>query len=339
MKLTQGPAILKPNQVAKNAVGRDRRIYDRYPLGDASGVLIYKGDKSPCHLVDISLEGCCIRTKDPFPHGALAYVEVVLSIYGMVLRIGGMTQWTRSQRLVGVRFILPTTRAKNELAGLLTCIVDREAAEEIKDALASVSVDPLAAPILAAQFPAIKKSEDKPAPPPTAVTKPLVSVPPQSPEPSSSAPRSEAPDWTGEEPNWTADMRFIKDGSHLRGKIVNLHMDGCGFLLPDAYKGDYPCRVEVEFQMRGLPFRVGGVTEYIEEKNTVGVRFLNMIQHRREKLEQLLEEIREEEEKEAAAEAAEAAEAAAAEEAASSLSEEIAADVANSDLEEEPADV
>jgi hypothetical protein len=242
--------------------------------------------------VDISLEGCCIRTKAPFTHGALAYVEVILHIYGLVLRIGGVTQWTRQDRTIGIRFILPTVRSKNELAGLLTCLVDKDAAEDIKQALVSTQVDPLSVQVLAAEMP--KADAIKPT------SAPIITRQEEPSAPQKTAPVSESPQWTGEESDWTADMRFIKDGSHLRGTIVNLRMDGCGFRLADPYKGDYPCRVEVEFRMRGLPFRAGGVTEYVDEKCVVGVRFLGMIAHRKEKLAQLLDEIREAEEQEAA---------------------------------------
>jgi hypothetical protein len=58
-------------------------------------------------------------------------------------------------------------------------------------------------------------------------------------------------------------------------------------------------RVEIEFRLEGLPFRLGGVIQAIHdrERRHVGIRFLDMSTRNREHVEQLMEEIREMREK------------------------------------------
>lgn len=121
---------------------RDRRIYERYGLEAPQGNLKHNGRKLPCHVIDVSLGGCCLRTKGHFLAGNLAQVEVEMSIHGMLLRMSGITQWTSRNNLVGVRFIHPSQRSKNQLAGLLTCLVDKSAADVVAAAMAEAAAAP-----------------------------------------------------------------------------------------------------------------------------------------------------------------------------------------------------
>lgn len=131
----------------------ERRRADRYELDSAQGKLIYKGATIPCQFVDISMGGCCISTEKPFVDGALAEVEIVLLVFGMVLRIRGITQWVTARNLLGVRFIHPSARSKNQLASLLTCLIDTSAADVVKAAVASAVTDNATAPVLALENP------------------------------------------------------------------------------------------------------------------------------------------------------------------------------------------
>jgi hypothetical protein len=121
---------------------RDRRIFERYGLENPKGSLKYNGDKTPCDIVDVSLGGCCIRTETRFVAGNLAQVQVEMPIHGMLLRMGGITQWTSRNNLVGIRFIHPSQRSKNELAGLLTCLVDKSAADVVAAAVVAAAAAP-----------------------------------------------------------------------------------------------------------------------------------------------------------------------------------------------------
>jgi hypothetical protein len=50
-------------------------------------------------------------------------------------------------------------------------------------------------------------------------------------------------------------------------------------------------RVETEFRYQGLPFRLGGVIQAIHDRNTVGIRFLDLSQRKREQVLDLIGEI------------------------------------------------
>jgi len=121
---------------------RDRRIFERYGLENPKGSVKYNGDKTPCDIVDVSLGGCCIRMETRFVAGNLAQVQVEMPIHGMLLRMGGITQWTSRNNLVGIRFIHPSQRSKNDLACLLTCLVDKSAADVVATAMIAAAAAP-----------------------------------------------------------------------------------------------------------------------------------------------------------------------------------------------------
>src|SRR5580658_3526480 len=121
--------------------GRDRRVDDRYELNCAPGNLLYKGMCIPCEILDVSLSGCRLRALQPFAAGVLESVKVTFSIHQMVVSIWGTTQWTTWDRIVGIRFIYPNGRTRNELAGLLTCLLDQNATEVVKKAVAEASAE------------------------------------------------------------------------------------------------------------------------------------------------------------------------------------------------------
>jgi hypothetical protein len=121
---------------------RDRRIFERYGVDTPQGTLKYNGSRIPCAIVDVSLGGCCIRTETHFDAGNLAHVVVEMPIHGMLLKMTGITQWTSRNNLVGVRFIHPSQRSKNELAGLLTCLVDKSAADVVAAAVVAAAAAP-----------------------------------------------------------------------------------------------------------------------------------------------------------------------------------------------------
>jgi len=50
-------------------------------------------------------------------------------------------------------------------------------------------------------------------------------------------------------------------------------------------------RVEIEFRLEGLPFRLGGVIQAIHDRHTVGIRFLDLSNRKREQIEDLIAEI------------------------------------------------
>jgi hypothetical protein len=50
-------------------------------------------------------------------------------------------------------------------------------------------------------------------------------------------------------------------------------------------------RVETEFRLQGLPFRLGGVTQAIHNRFTVGIRFLDLSERKKQQVLDLIDEI------------------------------------------------
>ena len=86
---------------------------------------------------------------------------------------------------------------------------------------------------------------------------------------------------------------LVKIGSRLIGRIVDISIGGCRIRCQERFPVGIYTRVETEFRIEGLPFRLGGVVQAIHDRQTVGIRFLDTSSRKREQLEQLIEEINE----------------------------------------------
>jgi hypothetical protein len=91
----------------------------------------------------------------------------------------------------------------------------------------------------------------------------------------------------------SAAILLIKVGSRLSGRIVDLSAGGCRILCDERFPVGIYTRVETEFSLEGLPFRLGGVVQAIHDRHTVGIRFLDMSRRKLEQIEQLIHEIEE----------------------------------------------
>jgi len=278
---------------------RALRSDERFELKDAYGNLIHQGKVIPVQFIDISLGGCCTRTEKPFEAGSLADVEVVLLLFGMVLRIQGMTQWVRENCQMGVRFLHPSLRSRNQLAGLLTCLVDESAAEDIQKAVASAPFASPGAPVLATQVPAVakqlaanplrkaQKDRDEAA---RLAAQPPAERPKKPQGPARSAEKAPADMEEGEHPGV---LRFLNDGSHMACAITSLRLEGCKIRTEAPFTKAMEIRVEVCFQMLGLPFQLAGLTKEILDTHTVEIQFLEISRRKREELAQVIEELEE----------------------------------------------
>lgn len=91
----------------------------------------------------------------------------------------------------------------------------------------------------------------------------------------------------------TATLHLLDPGIRLRGRILDLSLDGCQFRTEDCFPLGIRSRVEIEFHLDGLPFRLAGVTQSIHKRHKVGVRFLSVSDRKREQLVELIAEIKE----------------------------------------------
>ena len=89
----------------------------------------------------------------------------------------------------------------------------------------------------------------------------------------------------------SAVIHLIDLAADVQGRIVDLSPGGCHIRTDRRFPVGVFRRVEVEFRIEGLPFRLGGVTQAIYDPFNVGIRFLDLSDRKREQLLQLIEEI------------------------------------------------
>jgi len=99
--------------------------------------------------------------------------------------------------------------------------------------------------------------------------------------------------------DWSATVRFLQNDAVVSGALADLGLTGCEFKMGGVYPGAPASRVEVEFQMRGLHFRLAGVTTAVVARHAAKIRFVEMSARRREELVQVLDELAEQNRREA----------------------------------------
>jgi hypothetical protein len=276
----------------KTAIGRDKRVDERFDLDRAPGTLIHKGTSVPCEMLDVSLSGCRLRTMQPFTEGALESVKVVLAIQGLVLSIWGITRWTQGERVIGVRFIHPTGRTRNQLAGLLTCLVDTSAVEVVMKAVAAAAGEAGGA-IIALEHPVPVEPETHPEPEiaETLEEEEFQQAPPPPPPPQRPQLKSEHKVLTMEVGDSPAVLHLVAEESILGGNVMDVSQDGCLVRLAKPLAVRLNAQVEADFHLRGLPFRLPGKTKEMHGDQIVEIRFTEMSMRKRDDLSLVIHEL------------------------------------------------
>ncbi len=91
----------------------------------------------------------------------------------------------------------------------------------------------------------------------------------------------------------SAVIDLIKVGSKIAGQIVDLSVGGCRIKTTEKFPVGIYTRIETEFKLHGLPFRLGGVIQAIHDRNTVGIRFLDMSPRKKDQVAELVAEMEE----------------------------------------------
>ena len=89
----------------------------------------------------------------------------------------------------------------------------------------------------------------------------------------------------------SAVIYLIKIGSKMTGQILDLSQGGCRIRTAERFPVGIYTRVETEFNLQGLPLRLGGVIQAIHDRNLVGIRFLDVSTRKREQVAELIQEI------------------------------------------------
>jgi c-di-GMP-binding flagellar brake protein YcgR len=364
---------------ATTAPEEERRGEPRLPVDeDATLLLLNQSSSMVCRVVELSLTGCRIKTRDRFLAGTLVRVEAAFKISGIDFRFSGVTEWTDGKHLLGIRFLDLTARRRKELVDVLCEVAAANAVKAVRQAAERLAAEEeaarLAAPVpgktpetvpartqektpektqektadkpqagpqpnlqppqkpaLARPTPLLAGSASRPAAvaralpelakvsalPPRAAAAPAPSAPAPS-APLAAAPVARAlpaeaprPAQPPEAPvpakpsgrdrrtqvrhdvDTTAIVLLVNVGARLHGRILNLSLGGCRIRTDERFPVGIYTRVETEFHLEGLPFRLGGVIQAIQDRHNVGIRFLDMSERRREQVHQLMEEIEE----------------------------------------------
>jgi hypothetical protein len=88
-----------------------------------------------------------------------------------------------------------------------------------------------------------------------------------------------------------ANLLLIEVGARLPGRILNLSESGCLIRTDNRFPTGVFRRVEIEFNLQSMPFRLAGVTQALYDRYKVGIRFLDMSERKRDYLRTLLAEI------------------------------------------------
>jgi c-di-GMP-binding flagellar brake protein YcgR len=260
-------------------------------------LLLSHGSTFPCRIVDISQGGCRIRTKEQFPAGSMVRVEVNFKVRGIAFRFSGMTQWTDGRQLVGVRFMDVPLRRREELVEALFEVAAENAAKAAQQAeRKETRQTPVQIPALAIVARAHPLPETVPALPGDARLRPAESNKAEA-QPASMSPAQptgrDRRETLREAVDTTATIILIKIASRLQGRILDLSLSGCRIRTDERFPVGIYTRVETEFRIAGLPFRLAGVVQAVHDRQTVGIRFLDMSSRKREQVEELIRDIRE----------------------------------------------
>jgi len=279
------------------AAREERRSDPRYSV-DEDSVVLFVGYGAPlqARLVDLSQEGCRLRTEGPVSARARLPVEVFFKINGVSFRFRGVLQWTDGQNLLGIRFVNVVPQRMVELANVI-CTMEETAgaqADAVKPPAAEQQTPQLATRETA------ERAEDWSRDPFAGAGMEL----PEAARPGVHAPLPEARPLPARKPtgrerrqqsrhevDTTATILLVNVGSTLKGRILDLSITGCRIRTDEHFPVGIYTRVETEFRLEGLPFRLGGVIQSIHDRNNVGIRFLDLSERKREQVLELIDEI------------------------------------------------
>lgn len=285
--------------------GQEGRAQPRFSVDeDSTQLLVAHGMPIKARIADLSLEGCRVRTADRFPMGVRRAVEITFKVNGVAFRFSGVVQWSDGHHMLGIHFVNMIPRRKVELAEVIEEMAAAAAAraQAVNQLVAEQAIPelvPAAIPEAITAAPvAAKANELQPAP--KTVDLPAEQPPAESPTPAEIEPSPRPPaklrDRRGQirhEVDTLATIFLVKVGSALRGRILDLSLSGCRIRTDERFQVGIYTRVETEFHLEGLPFRLGGVIQAIHNRNMVGIRFLDLSERKRQQVLDLIGELEE----------------------------------------------
>jgi hypothetical protein len=290
---------------------QERRSTCRYPVDEsATLVLLNAGTTIPGRMCEIGLEGCRIRPAGQEPIAIPAAIELIFKMNGIAFRLGGVLRWIENEETAGVQFGATAPLRRAALEELLAELEAKKLAEanaraegqdfgRAEPASASKPIGThgthhsLIGPVQqAATGPSVLQSSSEHeallAGAPTSKRHAEFSSKADSSMPAS---RRERRQETRRSVDTHANLLLIDVRAQVPGRILDVSMGGCRIRTAERFPVGIYRRVETEFKVDGLPFRLAGVVQSLHDRFTVGIRFLDMSARKREQLPQLMEEI------------------------------------------------
>jgi hypothetical protein len=227
-------------------------------------------------------------------------VEIAFRINGKAFQFGGVVEWARARHL-GVRFVGVPLRRRLELFDSLLESEADLAAKAAQAAKAFVAQPSGKSPSRTGE------TDRKSTIQPSADSAQPGNSPQAGPDPASSSPHlQQAPRHRGFDRrtqlrvavDTSVDILLINVGCRLPGRIQDLSVGGCRIHTDERFPVGIYTRVETEFRLQGMAFRLIGVIQAVhdEQRQLVGIRFLDMSARKREQVEQLIKEMKAEQE-------------------------------------------
>jgi len=261
-----------------------------------------------CRIVELSLTGCRMSLRERSQPSIEGRVEALFKVRGIAFRISGVTEWSDDRNLVGIRFAAMAPRRRDELVEVLCEVAVENAAKAVKKAAEEQAAEETGRQPAANSFSAQDRKAEAPIPRPGPVlvpplpagpaSAPPAPVPRNAPQAGQPAPQPVARERRAQsrhEVDTSAIILLIKIGSQISGRILDLSLGGCRIRTGERFPVGIYTRVETEFRLQGLPFRLGGVIQAVHDRDRrlVGIRFLDVSERKRTQVEQLIVEIEE----------------------------------------------
>jgi hypothetical protein len=276
----------------------EQRKYLRFPVEGEAMLFVEQLQSSVrCNMIDLGLEGCRLHRAEDLQAQAGMTVEIAFRLAGTLFRFPGTIQWSAKNTILGLHFTKMSESRKQELVDLLGAMHEemeareKEARENEKKKMRQTEQPEPAEPQLevAAQAntlhlvpkaPDATNETDSSAGPDTHAK----GLPPRG---------RERREHDRHEIDSLARVLFLSIHSRVTGKVLDLSFGGCRIRAQQEIPVGAYRRVEVEFMVDGLPLLLPGVTQSVHDKFTVGVRFVEMTDRKRNQLKTVIDELNE----------------------------------------------
>jgi len=242
---------------------QEQRKFFRFAVeGEAILFLQEPGESLRCGMIDLGLEGCRLRREEEIPVRVGMPVEVAFRLAGENFRFAGVLQWSARNCVLGIQFQNMSAPRRQELAELLGGLREELDAREQEAAQRSAAMQEAASEESAAEKQEGPRKQDR-------------------------------RQHTRHEVDGTARVRFLSLHSQVVGKVLDVSMGGCRIRSTEVIPVGVFRRVEVEFLVRGTPLLLPGVTQALHDKYTLGIRFVEVTDRKKDQLRAVIEEIEE----------------------------------------------